>query len=197
MKKYLILTLVIFLVQNVWAQESEPPSYKANYLKLNLLSPIFNSLHAAYERVLSNDKSLQIGLLYQSKVDAFDANLTGGFGLDADLRFYLSNKKPAPYGFFVAPGLSYRYYRYDGIYFFDIDNPPTDEKGNINRISLGLVVGGQWIFKNKVTLDVWGGPGYAFGSNSNDRVRDLELSFPLNVNGGFNFRGGATLGFAF
>ncbi|MCB8999194.1 MAG: hypothetical protein H6540_03885 [Bacteroidales bacterium] len=84
----LILSLVTVFSQQIYAQE------KKNLVKTSLVFPLAEVLEISYERILKNDKSLQLNSFIGGK---------SGFGLMPEFRFYLSENKHAPTGIFIAP----------------------------------------------------------------------------------------------
>ncbi len=122
----------MLLCQVALAQEQ--PDYsdfkRAKILKLNILSPIAETLTLAYESVLSPESSLQFTFSYISDL---------GFAITPEYRYYLS-ETPAPKGVYIAPFL--RYYQIEGESVF----------------GGGLVIGSQGFFKKKITIDGFLGP---------------------------------------
>jgi hypothetical protein len=205
----IILVLLIGLANcNIaFAQEKEIISYeKKNIIKVNLISPILSSFSMGYERVITPNQSFQVSFFLQDQRFNFSSqDELKGFGIVPEYRFYLSERKEAPGGIFIAPFLSYRNYKanYES-YSFD---PNTGMSSNTPRtakyenIGLGFTVGAQWIFKKKVSIDVWGGTGYSIGKSdetSNDPNRSFYFGdFPYQEGGGFLGRIGGTIGLAF
>jgi hypothetical protein len=78
-----------------------------------------------------------------------------------------------------------------------IENKDTDAEANLNAIGGGAVVGKQWVFKERVTLDIFLGPSYNGGNvkvktGTDDEFDNLSAGFS-----GFGLRAGLTLGVAF
>lgn len=186
MKKTLVIavTLLIALGQLVHAQE------KKNMVKLSLLSPFIKTLNLAYERVLSEKTGIQVHAYYtgykeksgdpESKLD--------GFGVIPEVRIYLSEKKTAPGGFFVAP-----FIRYDQFNVKNTYDDATVTTGSYSDFGAGLVIGIQNVFSNIVTLDAYIGPQYIFGNTKNDSETAIETP---RLNGVLP-RGGVTIGIIF
>jgi hypothetical protein len=127
----MILVSSFLLSFRVSAQDTlVPPPDKKNILKLDLIWIVGESVFLSYERVLSEDASLQFGLMFGSAMNLGTASY----------RYYLS-ETAAPKGIFVSPivGLG------------AIDEPV---------VGAGLMVGSQAYFKNKITLDAYLGPAY-------------------------------------
>ena len=131
---------------------------------------------------------------------------TYGFGITPEMRFYVSEQKETPKGFFVAPFLAYMHFnsRYQYPDYVDfIGNPIEGSKCNLrsHTAGLGMVLGYQFFLKNRITIDAWAGPGYY--------LSDLQISensrgycysgapYFVRQGGGFGGRVGATVGIAF
>jgi hypothetical protein len=157
-----------------------------NIIKANLFSPVVRTGSFFYERVVSEKNSFQLGFFYTGATIA-DETRVRGFGITPEYRFYLS-QKPAPQGFYVAP-----FARYQNLALTDVE---LEFKGTLSSIGGGAVVGGQWLFNNRISLDLFGGPSY---STRNIKTDDgvSEDSFTLTGLGGFGIRFGLTLGVAF
>jgi hypothetical protein len=173
-KNFLTLCLVLFL---------SAASLKAqNVLKINILSPIVRTLNIQYERVLNESSAFQLGFFYTGYSD--DVTTWRGFGITPEYRFYLSDS-PAPAGVFVAPFLRYQ--------AFDVE----DDIGGAAKFSAfggGLIIGKQWLFKDKITLEVFIGPSYLVGE-----VKEATsgVEFDSGAFEGFGVRTGITFGFKF
>jgi Protein of unknown function (DUF3575) len=184
----------------VWAQQTEPVADKPvtrNLLKINYLSPILNTFGIAYERTLpEKSASVQITLHYMGDSEIYgDFILRGGMALIGEYRLYLSEKKQAPNGFFIAPFLSYNYLDYRSYTYTSSYSGYKGVEGGYNRVGLGLIGGWQWVFKKRVSLDVWGGTGYYYGVVT--RGSGFDMGFPFKVGTGASMRIGSTVGFAF
>jgi Protein of unknown function (DUF3575) len=182
MRKIQLLAVMILLgaSQAAFAQKSA--------LKINLLSPVARTLNLAFEQTISENSSLQLGFYYTG-AKASDVKLRG-YGITPEFRYYLSST-PAPAGFYIAPFLRYSSYTLsapDG-------NGQTDE-ATLSNFGGGLVVGKQWLFKERVTLDMFIGPRYLSG-DVKVKAGSSQDSFSTGLFNGFGLRGGITLGVAF
>ncbi|MCU0447516.1 MAG: DUF3575 domain-containing protein [Microscillaceae bacterium] len=192
-KKSLILCLLIFSLQSNYAQTKvPPPKPKRNLLKMNLLSPFANSFSLAYERVWTANMSWQITGFVAGESDL---GLNNAWGITPELRFYLSDREQSISGFFVAPYLRYMY----GDLNIDAREKTTGVSlrgiTKVNFLGTGVTVGRQWIFKNRISLDVWGGPGYHFRWLNGYKNYDINTPYLLYQN--FTLRLGCTLGVKF
>lgn len=146
-------------------------------IKADLISPVFNTLVVAYERVTSENGAFQLGFTLM-KNDWYRR-----VGLTPEYRFYVSDK-PAPTGFFVAPFFQY----------FDVtDKNSMNQTENYSEFGLGAVAGYQWMFKDLVTFSAFLGPKYT----SNSRPRRIGQNSTIQFNEGFAVRAGLTLGLVF
>ncbi|HMQ62763.1 MAG TPA: DUF3575 domain-containing protein [Flavilitoribacter sp.] len=123
------------------------PAKAQGIIKLNPIGLAFGSLNAGYETFLNDKSSVYVGASFYSR------NLIGikysGLGLDGQFRFYLSNND-RPKGLYVAPAASVGF-----IGFKD-----NSDKFNYTLIRLGAIIGYQWVFSQKFTVEVGIGPSY-------------------------------------
>jgi hypothetical protein len=187
--------LFAFALLSFQLYAQSPTFPKRNLVKMNLLSPIINSLSFGYERVINDITTVQATFFYFNR-SREGATTTDGFGITPEIRLYLSDRKTAPAGFFVAP---YTTYQNVGMRVFVADSPQGSMSEHATRLRMfgvGIIIGGQWTFKDIVSLDLWGGPGY-FGGSLADKTFDIEPPFPFRTRAGFGARFGCTLGFIF
>ena len=157
-----------------------------NVLKVNILSPIFRTVNLSYEHAVSEKTSFQLGAFYSG------AGIAGtrfrGFGITPEYRFYFSNTKQAPAGFYAAPFVRYQNFTIS-------DNDLSTSEGTLSTFGGGLVVGHQAIFNERISLDFFLGPSYNAGAVkvSSGTANDLGTG-PFS---GFGLRFGLTLGLAF
>ncbi len=159
---------------------------QSNVVKLNLFSPIVKTVSVFYENAFAEDKSAQLGFFYTG-TSIGDTKFTG-FGITPELRFYLGSTA-APEGFFVAPFVRYQN--------FDLTEEITDSKATLSNIGGGLLIGKQWLFKEKIALDAFIGPSYVSGSVKVKTTGTDEGVFETGVLDGFGVRAGLAIGIAF
>lgn len=180
------LILVLLFASNTQTKAQDSPQ---NVVKINILSPILRTASLFYERAISESSSLQLGLFYTGL--SIDDTRFRGFGITPEFRYYLSDKG-APQGFFIAPFVRYQNFTLTAE---DEFSQSGESKADLNSFGGGLLVGGQWIFKDIISLDVWGGPSY---STSTIKVEEgSEDDFSTGGVTGFGIRAGVTLGIAF
>ena len=171
----LLIGINVLVASQVFAQ-------KGNVLKINIFSPIARTFNMQYERKVSGSSSLQLGFYY-SGFSISDTKFSG-FGLTPEYRFYLSDTE-APQGVYIAPFVRYQN--------FSVSNGPN--KGTLTTVGGGLIIGKQWIFKEKVALDIFLGPKY---SSRNVTVTSGTDTFDTgNGLDGFGIRAGVCFGLAF
>jgi len=179
MRKIQTLAVVAFAVMaNVAIAQT-------NAIKINLLSPVARTLNLAYEKAISDNGSFQLGFFY-SGAKVSDTKISG-YGITPEYRFYLS-QTPAPNGFYVAPFLRYQSFKAED----KTDN--TTNKATVSQFGGGVVVGRQWVFKERVTFDMFIGPKY---QNTSIDVTSGSDTFSGSLFSNFGIRGGITLGIAF
>ncbi len=179
MKKIPGIALVVLLMGGVFTSAKA----QENVLKINIFSPIVKTFNMSYERKVSATGSFQLGAFYTGFTSG-DTEFKG-FGITPEYRFYLSETE-APVGVYVAPFVRYM--------DFDLTDEATTSDGTLSMFGGGLVIGKQWIFKEKISLDAFVGPQYATGDV---KVKSGTDSFDTDVFDGFGIRAGLTFGFAF
>lgn len=170
-------------------------SAQTNALKVNLLSPLFKTGSFFYEHKLNEASSLQLGGL--ATYWGLGDTKISGFAITPEYRRYLSNEKQALAGFYVAPFVRYQNLGLSLQTTTD-DGTEATAKATLSTIGGGVVVGHQWVFQRRITLDTFFGPSY----NSNftrmkARSGDASASFDVGSFQGFSLRTGITLGVAF
>lgn len=181
MKKILLITCLAALI----LAAPKVSLAQENALKVNIFSPLLRTLNLQYERVLSDNSSFQLGFFYTGV--GIEETRFSGIGLTPEYRFYLSDS-PAPEGVYIAPFLRYQN--------FNLTEEFSSAKGSLNTFGGGLIVGKQWIFKERIALDIFIGPSYSSG-NVNVSDGDGSVDFSTGFFSGFGVRTGLCLGIAF
>lgn len=129
--------MLFFLANNLTAQ---------NVVKVNPIGLAFGSLNGGYETFLTDKTSLYL------KGNFYSRGLIGirytGFGVGAEYRFYLSDND-RPKGLYAGPIAN--------IGFIGTNSDLID---NYTLITIGGVIGYQWVFSEKFTVEVNIGPAY-------------------------------------
>ena len=72
-------------------------------MKTDLLSWVFKVGVLKYERVITENISVQLGFYYSWNYPAYDEGYAAtGFSITPELRYYLSKKKAVPRGTYLA-----------------------------------------------------------------------------------------------
>jgi hypothetical protein len=184
MKKFLF-ALSLFSVLSAFAQDG---STKSNVFKVNIFSPIVKTGSFFYERKLNEKSTAQLGVGFTA-YNRSGIKITGIF-FTPEYRFYLSNDKEAPQGFYIGP-----YIRYQNLKIEDTSvDPSTPDKATLSTFGGGISIGHQWIFSDIISLDIFIGPNYNTGTVKVTSGGDPDV--PANFKG-FGVRFGTTLGIAF
>jgi len=178
---YTIIFSLLFV--NLFAQGPQ------NVIKVNIFSPVVRTLSLSYERALSEDNSFQFNFFYTGT--SIGDTQFRGFGLTPEYRFYLSENKEAPAGFYVSPFLRYQNFNLS----VDDDFDDTVDEATLSTFGGGVLIGGHWLFKDKISLDTFIGPSYAAGDVKLEG--DSEDIFETGILSGFGVRFGVTVGYAF
>jgi hypothetical protein len=167
----LILFTALFLLNASLGQDSlQIPKSKKNTIRWNMTPLMFssNNFTLGYERVLKNNKSVSLnaGLFLLSSFFKDDAKFYSiesskrmGYTVTADFRFYLQkyNRQAAPAGVYIGPYISQYSYKFEASLFLNKQgefNGFVDVDGAINMSSLGVQLGYQFIFWDRISLDL-------------------------------------------
>jgi hypothetical protein len=165
-------------VTGAFAQKTESVSN----IKVNILSPLVRTFSGFYERKISPNTSVQLGLSYTGA--ELDDQQLRGWSITPEFRYYASQKE-AMQGFYVAPFMR----------FGNFEVSDYLAKADLKSIGGGLLIGNQWIFSKGLSLDVFLGPSYSSGKLKVTEGQ-TEPDVPATVNG-VGLRAGLTLGIVF
>jgi hypothetical protein len=166
---------------------------QTNVLKVNIFSPLVKTGSFFFEHKLTESSSAQLGgLVTYWKVG--DTKISG-FALTPEYRMYLSEKKGALRGFYVAP-----YLRYQNLTLTvneTYDNGTVEMgKAKLNTYGGGVVAGYQLLLKDRFSLDFFLGPSYNGGDIKVESMGQ-STTFDAGPFTGFGLRSGLTFGVAF
>ncbi len=154
---------------------------KMNILKVDPTKLALGGLNLSYERMLTRGMSVNIRAKYHSlgfierSIDGFEVSgdnysfgLSEGprfhhWGIDAEYRFYIKNKK-AGSGFYIAPYGRYSNYlgSIESLYSSTVLGKTVQIDGDLKTSfdiwGAGAQLGAQWLIKDKVSID-WGFAG--------------------------------------
>lgn len=223
MKK--ILFMCVLLAGNaLYAQENSEPLIKHNAIKVNLLSPIFNTVNLSYQRILTPERSMQFGISYMDFDDFrnIDDNYTfygdviqnNVKGVNLILDYKVNFSGYGLNGFYAGPFLRYMIYERNFERFYNGTGPTSyTEKANYQSAGIGFLFGKQYLFKNTITLDLYAGPVYQVlvsekrtnnlnnGSYTGNRSPGPDYYLGNSISNlyikGYSLRAGFNIGFAF
>lgn len=189
MQKFLIAAgLLVASITGAQAQNTA--------IKVNIFSPLVRTGSFFVERRLNDHSSAQLGALF-TNWSVGDTKITG-FAFTPEYRWYLSENQPALQGFYVAPFARYQNLTLAVDEMVDTPDGTTRVEGKaaLNTFGGGLLVGHQWAFKKRITLDMFIGPSYNTG-NLKLTAGSQSADFDAGPFTGFGVRTGLTLGVAF
>jgi Protein of unknown function (DUF3575) len=175
MRKTLFL-LICLTGFSSFAQENEILEFKRNELKGNALFLVLGSFEATYERLLNEESGIGISVNIPF---TNDQDLV--YSVTPYYRFYFG-KKPAA-GFFLE---GFGMLNQVDDYVYDYNGYYQDTNKTITDFAFGIGVGGKWVSKRGVLVEINAGVGRNLFSEYND-TRDYE----------FIGRGGITVGYRF
>lgn len=221
-KTKLLLFLFLLAGSGTFAQKNTFPAMKQNAFKVNLLSPIFNTVNISYQRLITPEKSLQIGFSYMDFNDFLDnadrigvdeTNKVTGYNIIADYRVNFTGY--GLNGFYAGPFLRYLNYNrdYKYSYYSSSSTSTYTQTGKYQSVGLGFILGKQFLIKNVFTIDLFAGPVYQLlienkqswsgsmpSSGYNLQYQpDTYLGevIPNNYLKGYSLRAGINIGLAF
>jgi len=180
MKKLLAL-LAFFAISNItFGQDDISDDVDKHELKLNATNLIiFSYLDGAYERLINEESSFGVSLLFGFSDDALLDDEQRTFSITPYYRQYFSKKYAK--GFFVE-GFAMLNSGDESILITDL-NGNVLEDGSYTDLALGISVGGKFVTKRGFVVDLYLGIGRNL----------LNTDFAPELVG----RGGVTLGYRF
>jgi hypothetical protein len=139
--------------------------------------------------------------------------VTRGITLVPEFRYLLNGRNLS--GSYIAPFLRYMYYEYSRdlttrsstTFYSGQFNTPSytssitqnSDLYSYHALGLGMIFGRQYIFKNKVAIDLFAGPVYSFLVSSNIEVKSksdiiIGSGIPNTYLRGYGVRAGITIG---
>lgn len=222
MKKIAIVYMLLCIGLTSFAQEAK------HNIKTNLLSPFLNTLNISYEVLKPNDKSIQIGLSYMNYNGYLNSETNYEYsygyeenvkGVSATFEYRILFSEKGFNNTYIAPFFRAMHYQKkavtrNGIY--QSSQVPsitvtTDELSKYTSIGIGFVLGRQFVFNNKVSIDLFAGPAYQILVDQYRSLVDRDTKTPLkpsnnaklsrSINNrfleGYGLRAGVTVGLLF
>ena len=181
MKKVLFAVALIASATALKAQDGAVQ----NAIKLNPLSLVFATGNLAYERAVSENSSVQLGVFY-SGVSISGLKYTG-LGITPEYRFYFAGNRQALNGVYVGPFVRYQ--------SFTLKDKETEDEAKFTSFGGGAVIGWEKTWQSGFVLDLFAGPAFNKGKVT-EKSGGTEFDVVGSIDG-FGLRTGITLGFAF
>nr|WP_319399073.1 hypothetical protein [uncultured Carboxylicivirga sp.] len=154
----------------------DPQKYITNHknaIKVNFLSPLFNSFNIGYERSIKPGRSIEatLGLIGVGN-DIYATDEKGMF-LKLGCKFikspdyYIRGQRYAHIlkGAYIRPELAFSYYHYDFEMWDWYSDYETVERETNVMFAVLLNFGKQWVIDNGFIVDTFVGIGYGFGKD--------------------------------
>jgi hypothetical protein len=162
----------------------------------------------------ANTNTTYTNTTYRYVNTTYNNQLTRGFTLVPEYRFVLNGRGLS--GIYIAPFVRYMYYEYSRDATTTIDTSTSSSYYSTGRfatyvdkelytyhsIGVGVILGKQFVFKNRVVLDLFGGPVYSILMASNKSINKtgdvvIGTGIPNTYIRGYGVRAGLTVGFLF
>lgn len=188
---YLLVIILIFSVSAGLHGQKDSVKYFKNTIRYNISNPMlfgwkFNVI--GYERVIKDYQTASISFgrtafppfEYTSDSLGLTNNYHDkGFNVSVDYRFYLQkeNRHKAPRGVYIGPYFAYNNFSRESSWVMNTENFAGDFNTslNINAALIGLQLGYQFVFWDRLTLDlVLMGPGWWHLSMKSEFDTDLS-----------------------
>jgi len=153
-----------------------PVSFKKNEIKGNALALVLGSFGVAYERILNEESAVGFAINVPINNDIWDINYTA----TAYYRYYFGEKPAA--GFF---GEAFGMLNSVNDWVYDESLPSYDEPKTLIDFAIGIGLGGKWVTKKGLLLELNAGVGRNLFNNQYDR--DYEIIGRAGVTIGYRF----------
>ncbi|HYF30839.1 MAG TPA: DUF3575 domain-containing protein [Chitinophagaceae bacterium] len=184
MKKVLLAASLLVAATALKAQDNGVQ----NAVKLNPLSLAFATGNVAYERAISANSSIQLGIFYTG-VGISDLKYSG-LGITPEYRIYFAGNRTALNGVYVGPFVRYQNFT------VKFKNTDPEVKASYSSFGGGALIGWEKTWESGFVLDLFAGPSYNKGKLTDKSDPNAEFDLIGSIDG-FGIRTGITLGFAF
>ena len=168
----LFILVSVFISSNTFGQQKSDTLKYRNIVKYNITAPLMwgvKNFIFEYEHIFSDYNSFSVGLGYRTfpqmigdpelnnqGVFIRDFKSSGGFSSTVDYRFYLKseNKYMTPHGLYIAPFLHYFNNKSENTISTLSGLAEADISTRLDVFSAGAKLGYQFVFKNRITLDL-------------------------------------------
>lgn len=181
MKKIILGICLSFLALNINAQETEKERRNDIMIDPVLLIAV-PLINVSYERLLNKDVGLGLNAVISLNDDLDHFRQFSPF-----VRYYLGRNYAS--GFFLegfVPITSEEDYYV--LYNFSPNGyyTTTEKTGNVTTVGIGFGIGGKWVVKERLVLEISGGIARRFNS-SNNEFRVSEATPKLMAGVGYRF----------
>ncbi len=178
MKKIFLLGLIL-ITSLSYAQEPETKvDFKKNELKGNALFLVLGSFDISYERIINEESGVGVSINMPFDKDNWDIN----YAVTGYYRYYFG-KKPAAGFFGEAFGMLNNV---DDWVYTESPTEYTYESKTLTDFALGIGLGGKWVTKKGLLLEINAGVGRNLFNNQYDD-RDYELIGRAGITVGYRF----------
>ena len=174
---------------------------RRNAIKLSFISPTYNATTLFYERGLKPGQAMEFGIgaiglgLAEVHEEASGIILKAGYKFTARPERYQSKFQYAHLlkGSYIKPEITFVHYSFSE---YGTGCVLSEWNRDVTLLNFGVVGGKQWVFRNSLLLDLFGGVGLAVGNNENDQgwhynfvggTTDFPMTFTLGFKVGFLF----------
>jgi hypothetical protein len=181
MKKIMFAAILFIASLSTFAQQEDVPENTIGYneLKVNVTNlVIFKWLDVGYERILNEESSVGVGVLFSAADDNTGLDEYRTFSLTPYYRHFFGKKYAQ--GFFVE-GFGMVHSGEDEEYFYNSSNP-TIAEDKYTDFAVGVSIGTKIVSRRGFVAEIYGGIGRDLLGNS-----DIEVVS----------RGGISLGYRF
>jgi hypothetical protein len=199
MRQALFLIIILSSLSVVYSQNNDlsvtdegdsitTPNPVMNAVKTDAFSWIFGTGVLKYERVFSENISVQLGFFYSWDFLSYDEGYAAtGFAITPELRYYLAKKNPSPRGIYLAP--NYRYQK------LETENLEENSETTLITNSIAINLGYQLVLKDLFLIDAWVGLAYNIRNVVEETVPGAGIGY--NDENGIGVRIGVAVGLAF
>jgi hypothetical protein len=178
MKKFILVTLFIISAVSFAQESNQKAEFKKNEFKGNALLLVLGSFDVSYERILNEESGIGISVNVPFDRDNWDIN----YALTGYYRYYFG-KKPASGFFGEAFGMLNNV---DDYVYEESATNYTYKPKTITDFALGIGLGGKWVTKKGLLLEINAGVGRNLFNNQYDD-RDYELIGRAGITVGYRF----------
>jgi hypothetical protein len=172
----IVIAAFLFSAFIVNSQEVKKYDFSRNELKANALLLVLGSFDVSYERILNEESAVGVSINVPFDKNNWDIN----YAVTGYYRYYFGGKPAA--GFF---GEAFGMLNNVDDYVYNVGLGLYEPK-TLTDFALGIGLGGKWVTKKGLLLEISGGVGRNLFNNQYDN-RDYELIGRLGISVGYRF----------